>query len=183
MKTFKTVCATLACLFMLIFFVCIVILKLDMDMLHRTVFNLMETSKYYLLIISISFAALFLIASIALKKISGDIEDDIDAYPFEIDEKENIVFQREKYRNAHSLKSNKTAINAKTYKKRTSKSKNPGRPLIDDNFSFDNSINVVDAAYSDSTADPSQGNPLHCVYCGARISKNSVFCEKCGKKI
>lgn len=183
MRTFRTVCATAAFFFLAFFIICVLLCKCDTDLLHRSVYYLFEKSKIIGLILGCSFLLMSLMISAALGKLSKEMNVENDELSFQMKKKDEEPVYRETVHKAVPVSRKNNGAVIKTAAKKKSGALYASEPLNDDDqFAFEE-CKSINASYSDKNAGSSESKLIYCIYCGAKISSNSTFCEKCGKKV
>lgn len=176
MKTFRTIFATLALILLIVFVTCALCLFLEPDFLHRTIFSLFYRAKIVSLILCISFGLIVLILSLALKKERHANNSKIydDSFADDGDDPDESEFQI----NVPGHTKKKTKHSSTDY----DVSQHLKQESEDEHFSFDECISIG-ASYPSKNDEPIFVSAAYCIYCGAKLSKNSHFCASCGKKL
>ena len=174
MKTLRTVFATVACICLLLFGTCFLLVYLDSDILQRTVFYIMQRTRFVFLILALSFFVICIIASLALRKLDKDpYEDDFDL----------VLDDEEEERSYNKVPVKKVRPNEKSdHVKLSQDKKRHLKESSEEMFDFDDCVSVG-AEYSPVPSKIQQRGREVCPNCGASLSKNSRFCELCGYKI
>lgn len=177
MKTLRTIFLTLAVVCLAFFAVCILSLNLNSDYLRRTVFYVFQRGKLISVIMCSAFTVIALILSFALHKFNS-LRDKAPS----IFDDEPISDDKSKYKSVARKASGFKQTKPVNVRIRAKASQYSEEKTSDDNFSFDDCVNVG-ATYSATDAVPANSITSFCLYCGAKLSKNSVFCDNCGKKV
>ena len=188
MKTFRTVLAVLAILLLCYGLVCTVLLQNgESPLLSRTVYYLFHQTKSAAWILGASFSVAFAILAVALRgkkhMDAAEAEEEEDFFG----EPDSSQMHAQKRVRPLPAGDEDEAEELLTPAPPRKKRKAPARPMEaavqndeagSDAFLFDRFYHVS----TESEEKAVTGN-AHCMYCGERLTRGSIFCGKCGKKV